>query len=124
MASQPLNTGIKIYRTLRGQRGAVRHESVKALTCKQRPLELQIPGVERPQVYALTRDNNLGITTYDEAGRPVVVGVRAVKDFNSVESLTGIDFIVEIGADKFVQNTAAGLEVTANADLQKQAQAL
>lgn len=122
MASQPLNTGIKIYRTLRGQRGLVRHESVKAITSKQRTLELQVAGQERPEVYALTRDaNTKGVTSYDALGRPVVIGARAVKNFNVVERLTGVTFPVEIGHDKFVENTAAGLASdTAGGDLQKQ----
>lgn len=123
MASQPLNTAIKVFRTLRSQRSGVRHESVKALTGGLRSLDLQVPGLETPDVYALTRDTNTkGITTYDETGRPIVIGIRAVKDFSVIETLTGVDIPVVIGQDKFIQNTTAGLAtVAAGADLQKQA---
>lgn len=130
MASQPLNTTIKVHRTLRSQRGGLRHESVKALTSFQRKLELQVPGQERPEVYALTRDNNTGVSSYDKSGRPIVIGARAVKDFEVIESLTGfntgkVEFPTEIGHDKFVSNTTAGLASDAvGANLHGQAQTL
>jgi hypothetical protein len=125
MASQPLNGDVKVYLTLRGQRSGVRQENVKALTGSLRKLELQVPGAERPSVGALTVDaNTKGVSSYDRAGRPVVVGAKAIKDFKTVASMTGVAFPVQIGQDKFVENTAAGLASTAaGADLQKQARA-
>jgi hypothetical protein len=124
MASQPLNENIKVYRTVRGFRNSLRNESVKALTGNLRALALQVPGEEVPSVGALTRDANLGVTPYDRTGRPVVVGARAVTDFASVESLTGIAAPFAIGNDKFVENSEAGLEIAARSDLQKQARDL
>ena len=122
MASQPLNTGIKIYRRLRSERNGLRHDSIKALTGRLRPKILQIPGLETPAAVVKNRDANKGLSTYDEAGRPIVVGLRATTNFSAYEDFAGVNFPVTIGQDQFVENTDAGLAVTAQADLFKQAQ--
>ena len=124
MASQPLNTSISVFRQLRSERDGRRQESVKAITDHLRALLLQVPGQEIPAVVNLTlQAGTSGETSYNRAGRPLVVGVRQAKDFQTVNSLTGVDFFVEIGQDRFIQNTAAGLASdAAGADLFKQAQ--
>jgi hypothetical protein len=122
MASQPLNESIKVYRTVRGFRNSLRNESVKAFTGNLRPLALQVPGEEVPSVDVLTRDTNKGVTPYDRTGRPVVVGIRATKDFSTVATLTGIAAPFAIGNDKFVENTEAGLASDTESDLHKAAQ--
>lgn len=119
MASQPLNTQIKVYRTLRSERNGLRHESIKALTGRLRPKILQIPGQETPAVDVKNRDANKGLSTYDELGRPIVIGIRSTTNFSVYENFAGVDFPITIGQDQFVQNTAAGLAVSAQADLQK-----
>lgn len=117
MASQPLNSTIQVFRRLRGERNGLRHESIKALTAGLRPLILQIPGAEVPAVEAKTRDANKGVTTYDEKGRPLVVGYRATTDFHVYANFSGVNFPVRIGQDKFIENTPVGLGVAAQADL-------
>lgn len=125
MASQPANSTISVYRVIRGQRGATRHESIKALTGGLRKLDLQVPGDERPGVVALTLDTvNKGVTPYDRAGLPIVVGAKVTKDFSTIETLAGIASPVAIGHDRFVENSAAGLASGTNSDLQKKARAL
>jgi hypothetical protein len=116
MASQPLNATIAVYRTVRAQREPDRHESIKNITGHLRGLILVDPGNEiRTRVVA--RDT--AVTDFSPymghasalatRGMPVVVGVQARKDFNVVEQLTGIDFPVEIGADKFVQEDSTNV---------------
>lgn len=113
-ASQPLNSEIQVFRRLRTYRQAVRHESVKNITHKLRPLVFSVPG-EEVRTEVKSRDTNVAdFSSYmGEAsasatrGFPVVIGAKEVKDFKTVERLTGIDFPVEIGADKFVQDAPA-----------------
>lgn len=116
MASQPLNTEINVFRRVRSQREPVRHDSVKNITHKLRKLILVAPHEEiRTQVVA--RDTNVAdfsaymgpATSQANRGQPVVVGVQAAKDFNVVETISGIDFPVEIGHDKFVSENAANV---------------
>lgn len=110
MASQPANTAIAVFRRVRGIREPVRHDSVKNITHKLRRLILMPPHEEiRTQVVA--RDTNttdfsayMGeATSQANRGHPVVIGVRAVRDFSAMQQITGVDFPVEIGHDMFVQ---------------------
>jgi hypothetical protein len=119
MASQPLNTQIQIYRTLRSERNYLGNDSIKAMTGRLRPQVLQIPGAEVPAVEVKTRDGNMGLSTYDEKGRPIVVGVRATTNFSVYETFTGVDFPVRIGQDEFIRNTSAGLQSATQSDLQQ-----
>ena len=116
MASQPLNTTISVFRTVRAQREPDRHDSIKNITGHLRSLILVDPGNEiRTTVVA--RDT--AVTDFSPymghassqvtRGLPVVVGVQARKDFDVVMQLTGIDFPVEIGADKFVSEDATNV---------------
>ena len=118
MASQPLNATLSVYRRVRAQREPGRHDSVKNITHKLRRLILQAPGQEiRTRVVA--RDTSVtDFSTYmgqasPVAGRgmPVVVGVQARKDFSVITQLTGIDFPVEIGHDKFIQDDSSHVGV-------------
>ena len=113
MASQPLNTEISVFRRVRSQREPQRHDSIKNITGKLRRLILMAPGQEiRTQV--VSRDTSVtDFSTYmghasaaATRGHPIVIGVNPVKDFSVVEQLTGINFPVEIGADKFVEEDA------------------
>ena len=116
MASQPLNTAIQVFRRVRSQREPQRHDSVKNITHKLRNLILIAPG-EEIRTEVLTRDS--AVTDFSAymgqasatsgRGLPVVVGVKANKDFNLVETLSGIDFPVDIGHDKFVQEDSANV---------------
>ena len=114
MASQPLNTQISVYRRVRAQREPQRHDSIKNITGKLRRLILIAPG-EEIRTAVVSRDT--GVTDFSTymgqasasatRGHPIVVGVQAVKDFSVVQQISGVNFPVEIGGDKFVEETAA-----------------
>lgn len=109
MASQPANETIQVFRRLRTYRKGLRQESVKNLTHRLRSLVFSIPGRE---VYTevKTRDTSVADLSpfMGEAaagatrGFPVVVGAKEAKNFETIETLTGVDFPIEIGADRFV----------------------
>ena len=113
MASQPLNATINVFRRVRSQREAQRHDSIKNITDRLRRLILVDPHNEiRTRV--VSRDTAVtDFSTYmgqasalASRGHPIVVGVQARKDFSVVQQLTGINFPVEVGADKFVEDDA------------------
>jgi len=116
MASQPLNAQISVFRRVRSQREPQRHDSIKNITHKLRRLILVDPHNEIRTRY-VSRDSAVtDFSTYmGEArglatrGHPIVVGVQARKDFSVVQQLTGIDFPVEIGHDRFVQEDSANV---------------
>jgi len=116
MASQPSNTDIQVFRTVRSFREDLRHESVKALTGRLRPLVFSVPAqTDRVEVKARTA----AVTDFSAfmgqpaagatRGLPVVIGPRDAKTFDTVESLTGINFPFTVGADKFVETSSANL---------------
>ena len=116
MASQPLNTEINVFRRVRSQREPQRHDSIKNITGKLRRLILIAPGEEiRTQVVA--RDTSVtDFSTYMgqasatvTRGHPIVIGVAEVKDFSVIEQLAGINFPVDIGADKFIEEDATNV---------------
>lgn len=117
MAAQPANTDIQVFRRIRSFRQMHRHESVAALIKRLRPLVMSIPADEI-LVEVKTRDT----TTADfspymgearhNAGRgfPIVIGLKDQVSFaNAQTNLTAIDFGFQIGHDKFLNNTVAGL---------------
>lgn len=117
MASQPANTRIKVFRTIRSYRRADRQESIAALTKRLRPQVMSIPGRE-DLVEVKTRDTSVSdFSSYmGEAsvsatrGYPVVVGLRdQVSLSNAQGNLPNIGFAFKIGQDTFVTNTEAGL---------------
>lgn len=116
MASQPSNTSISVYRQVRAFRNDQRLESIKAITGKLRNLVLSVPAQE-DRVEVKGRDTTVqGTSSYfgqaaagATRGFPVVVGTRAAKDLEVVETLSGVDFIVTVGRDRFVTNDADSL---------------
>ena len=121
MASQPLNTTISVFRTVRSFREDLRHESVKAITHKLRPLVMSVPNQE-VRIEVKARDANTtdfsafmgqGRTNGGTLGRglPIVIGTRAAKDYGTVVNTlaAGINFPFAIGHDNFVENAAANL---------------
>ena len=121
MASQPLNQTIKVFQRIRSQREPERHDSIKNIIGHLRRLILIAPGQE---IRTVVGSRDTAVTDFsaymgeargvDAAGAPfrglpVTIGVKQVKDFSVVSQLTGIDFPVEIGADKFIQETAAAV---------------
>lgn len=117
MAAQPLNTSISIYRTVRSKREAVRHESIAAITKRLRPLIMVVPG-EEDLVEVKTRDTSvadfspyMGEARHDASrGFPIVIGLKDTVTFTSALSIADTDFFLQVGADRFITNTADGLD--------------
>lgn len=117
MAAQPANTDIKVYRTIRSYRQGFRHDSVASLIKRLRPLVMSIPANEI-LVGALTRDTTtkdfspyMGEARFN-AGRgfPIVVGLKEVVTLADAQTnIPDVDFAYQIGQDKFLFNTVAGL---------------
>jgi len=117
MSAQPANTDIKVYRTVRAYRQAHRHESVGALIKRLRPLVMSIPA-EEILVEVKARDTSvhdmspyMGEARHNASrGFPIVVGLRGQVSFaNAQSNMADVDFAFQIGHDKFIANTAAGL---------------
>jgi hypothetical protein len=118
MSAQPLNTDISVYRSIRSSRRADRHESVAALIKRLRPLVMNIPADEI-LVEVKARDTNvadfspyMGEARHNATrGFPIVIGLKDQVSFALAQTtLTDIDFAFQIGQDKFLANTAAGLD--------------
>jgi hypothetical protein len=116
MSAQPANTSIQVFRTIRSYRQAYRHESVAALIKRLRPLVMSIPG-EEVLVGVLSRDTTvsdfspyMGQAKHGGRGFPIVVGLLGQVSFaNAQTNLPDVDFAFQIGSDKFISNTVAGL---------------
>lgn len=117
MSAQPLNTDIQVFRTVRSFRRADRHESVAALIKRLRPLVMSIPADE-VLVEVKSRDTTvadfspyMGEARHTASrGFPIVIGLKdQVSLAYAQSSLTAVDFAFQIGQDKFITNTAAGL---------------
>lgn len=124
MAAQPANTDISVYRRLRSFRQAHRHESVAALIKRLRPLVMSVPS-EEILVEVKTRDSNtvdlspyMGEARHNATrGFPIVIGLKDQVTFATAQAgLTSIDFAFQIGHDKFLANTSAGLSRDLHAD--------
>ncbi len=124
MSAQPLNTDIQIFRSIRSFRRADRHESVAALIKRLRPLVMSIPAHEI-LVEVKSRDTNvsdfspyMGEARHNATrGFPIVIGLKDLVSFAEAQtSLTDINFAFQIGQDKFLANTVAGLDQDLHAD--------
>lgn len=128
MSAQPLNGDIKIYRTIKSQRVRVANDSIAAIIKRLRPLVMSIPGHET-LVGPLTRDTStkdfssyMGEARFN-AGRgfPIVIGIKHQVSFAKAQTvLPDVDFAIQIGMDRFLMNTSAGL----GNDLHKDARAI
>jgi len=125
MASQPLNSSISVFRSVRAFRQDHRHESIAALTKQLRPLIMSVPG-EESLVGVLARDtavsdfsSYMGEARYGASrGFPVVVGLTTPKTFEAAqEGLSGVDFAFTIGRDRFLKNSADSLDGDLHGDL-------
>lgn len=117
MAAQPANTDIQVFRRLRSFRQMHRHESVAALIKRLRPLVMSIPADEI-LVEVKSRDTSvadfspyMGEARHNATrGFPIVIGLKDQVSFaNAQTNIADIDFAFQIGHDKFLQNTTAGL---------------
>lgn len=117
MSAQPLNTSIAIYRTIRSQRQALRHESVAALTKRLRPLVMVVPGNEN-LVEVKSRDTSvadfspyMGEARHGASrGFPIVIGLAETVTFSEALAIADTDFFIQVGSDRFITNTADGLD--------------
>ncbi len=128
MSAQPANTSIKVFRTIRSYRQVNRHDSIASLTKRLRPQVMSIPGRE-DLVEVQTRDTSVSDfssymgearTTFGR-GYPIVIGLRGqVSVANAQGNIPDIGFGFQIGQDRFLQNSEAGL----TGDLHSDARAL
>jgi len=114
--AQPLNTSIKVYRTVRSYRQYNGNDSVASLTKRLRPEVLSVPGDE-VYVEVKTRDSSLsdfspymGPAMKSGRGFPIVVGVKSSVSLADAQAgITGANFAKKIGQDHFIESTASGL---------------
>lgn len=121
MSAQPLNTDIAIYLNVRSQRNIRRHDSVAAIINRLRPLVMSVVGREMKTATYLTFDTSKkDFSALCEIGDgfPIVKGLHGDLPFSTAqENLPDVDFAFQIGADKFITNTAAGLDNDLQGDL-------
>ena len=117
MSAQPANSSISVFMNLRSYRRDLRHESLAAICKRLRPLVMTIPG-EEILVGVLNRDTGVkDMSSYMgearfNAGRgfPIVIGTFGQTSFAEAQTnLADINFAFQIGSEKFLSNTAAGL---------------
>jgi len=109
MASQPANADIKVHRRVRSYRQMLRHNNVKAMTNRMRPLIMSVPSMET-QILSTYDGANIVQTnlTSDRQGLPVVRYLRPVVPFETAaEQIAGLNFPVVIGQDKFLEKADA-----------------
>jgi len=125
MAAQPANTDIKVYRTVRSYRDTLRNDSVAALIKRLRPLVMSVPARE-VLVEVKARDTSvadfspyMGEARHNaNRGFPVVIGLADQTTFAAAQAgIADVDFAYQIGQDRFLQNTTAGLANDLHADL-------
>lgn len=118
MSAQPANTEIKVYRNVRAMRNRRLHDSVGSVIKRLRPLVMNVPGHDGLSVVVESRSAVKDFSPYAREGFPIVVGHHGNLAFaDAVEGLADIDFPFTIGGDKFITNTAAGLDGDIQQDL-------
>lgn len=125
MSAQPLNSDIKIYRTVRSQRTGHRNDSIATVIKRLRSSVVSIPGHEI-RAGALTRDTAhsdfspyMGEARHNAVrGFPIVYGFKEMLPLaTATMNLPDIDFPFVIGQDQFIHNTTAGLSADLHRDL-------
>lgn len=118
MSAQPANTSIKVYRAIRSYRAHAAHTTIANRIKRLAPLVMSVPGREGAFVQVAARDANVSdFSPYmGEArvtalrGYPVVIGAASQVSYQNAQgNLPGIGFSFQIGQDKFITNTEAGL---------------
>lgn len=126
MSAQPLNSDIKIYRSVRSTRTRALNDSIAVAIKRLRPSVLSVPGHE-VRAGALTRDTAhsdfspyMGEARHNAVrGFPIVYGFKELMPLETaLASLTDVDFPIMIGQDQFIFNTAAGLSTDLHSDVQ------
>lgn len=118
MSAQPANTSIKIYRAIRSYRAHAAHTSIANRIKRLAPLVVSVPGREGVFTQVTARDTN--VTDFSSymgpasatatRGFPVVIASAPQVSFaNAQGNMSGVGFAFQIGQDKFLTNTEAGL---------------
>ncbi len=114
MASQPSNTDISVYIPVRSQRLLRRHDTIEAITKKQRGLNMVVPGEENLLTEVKARDTaRRDYSSYGRDGQPIVIGPGVTTTFAVAQAgMTSADFFFEIGNDRFIPPIAATLSTS------------
>ena len=85
MASQPANVDIKVHRRVRSYRQMIRHNNVKAMCNRMRPLIMSVPSRETQILSTFDGDANIVQTnlTSNRRGLPIVRYLRPVVPFET-----------------------------------------
>lgn len=104
MASQPANSDISVHRRVRAYRSDRRHESIKTVTDRLSTLVMSTPGEEVFAEYLL---NDAAPSFRSDAfrfGHKVLLSrTEPVAFTDAVSGLSGINFPIQIGRDKFIE---------------------
>lgn len=106
MASQPANAAILVHRRVRSYRQMIRHNNLKAMCNRMRPLVMSVPSRETQILSTFDGDANIVQTniTSNRRGLPIVRYLRPVVPFQTAaENIAGLNFPVVIGQDKFLE---------------------
>ena len=112
MASQPANADIRVHRRVRSYRQMIRHNNVKAMVNRMRPLIMSVPSRETQILSTFDGDANIVQTnlTSNRRGLPIVRYLRPVVPFETAaEGIAGLNFPVVIGQDKFLEKADASV---------------
>ena len=120
MASQPANADIRVHRRIRSYRQMLRHNNIKAMVNRMRPLIMSVPSRETQILSTFDGDANIVQTnlTSNRRGLPVVRYLRPVVPFETAaEQIAGLNFPVVIGQDKFLEKSDANVADDLHQDL-------
>lgn len=120
MASQPANADIRVHRRIRSYRQMLRHNNVKAMVNRMRPLIMSVPSRETQILSTFDGDANIVQTnlTSNRRGLPIVRYLRAVVPFETAaEQIAGLNFPIVIGQDKFLEKADASVADDLHQDL-------
>jgi hypothetical protein len=120
MASQPANADIRVHRRIRSYRQMLRHNNIKAMVNRMRPLIMSVPSRETQILSTFDGDANIVQTnlTSNRRGLPEVRYLRPVVPFETAaEQIAGLNFPVVIGQDKFLEKSDANVADDLHQDL-------
>jgi hypothetical protein len=120
MASQPANADIRVHRRVRSYRQMIRHNNIKAMVNRMRPLIMSVPSRETQILSTFDGDANIVQTnlTSNRRGLPIVRYLRPVVPFETAaENIAGLNFPVVINGDKFLEKADANVRDDLHQDL-------
>ena len=120
MASQPANATIRVHRRVRSYRQMIRHNNIKAMCNRMRPLIMSVPSRETQILSTFDGGANIVATalTNNRRGLPIVRYIRPVVPVGTTaENIAGLNFPVTIGQDKFLEKSTANVADDLHQDL-------